>query len=455
MIREVGSDPGASVAPPELAAYVNETFYAPLSSLLAKAELSAKMRSRLDAYRGARDDLRDELQRELTRLRGVAVPDRQRALGALARVQAPRLAALEHTAEELRRDLVDGYYGWFAQRGWQLGDRGSEADTPEEIVAVMRAYAFYKDGLLPAQRGLLREVAAELNETMILGGTTRPDVFFSPELARVRLPDGVPPPLAARIADYQAKKSALKQELYRAVYAQEKASVFQGNTLKARALDQCARLGELETLAEGIRQDLARLPQASPRAAASPLPPVLTHRVAEVLRTRAALQAAAEAQIERLNRPLQSPDASVTLSYAFTARGLVFDLAPARKNRTDPPRESARETERKIEALAAELKPVAEAFNRDFALTSAELNAIREASVEAGLATAQTSDALLSATLRHVFAQQHAESYRDYRTAVFEPGLSPEQRRLLFGSALRDLNLSLPPGESQPTARRR
>ena len=40
--------------------------------------------------------------------------------------------------------------------------------------------------------------------------------------------------------------------------------------------------------------------------------------------------------------------------------------------------------------------------------------------------------------------------YREYRTAVFEPGLSPEQRRLLFAAAVRELRLPLPGGEFQP-----
>ena len=37
--------------------------------------------------------------------------------------------------------------------------------------------------------------------------------------------------------------------------------------------------------------------------------------------------------------------------------------------------------------------------------------------------------------------------YRDYQTAVFQPGLSPEQRRLLFDGALQKLALPLPDGQ--------
>jgi len=40
------------------------------------------------------------------------------------------------------------------------------------------------------------------------------------------------------------------------------------------------------------------------------------------------------------------------------------------------------------------------------------------------------------------------QPYQDYRTAVYQPGLSPEQRRLLFEIALEKLALPLPDGES-------
>ena len=43
--------------------------------------------------------------------------------------------------------------------------------------------------------------------------------------------------------------------------------------------------------------------------------------------------------------------------------------------------------------------------------------------------------------------------YRNYRVAVFQPGLSPEQRRLFFDGVIEELRLPLPPGEPQPTRR--
>ena len=44
----------------------------------------------------------------------------------------------------------------------------------------------------------------------------------------------------------------------------------------------------------------------------------------------------------------------------------------------------------------------------------------------------------------YAFGQQERwERYADYETAVLQPGLSPEQRRLLFGAALTSLDLPL------------
>jgi hypothetical protein len=66
-----------------------------------------------------------------------------------------------------------------------------------------------------------------------------------------------------------------------------------------------------------------------------------------------------------------------------------------------------------------------------------------EADAEAG----RTIEAYLIAMEQ----RQRIEKYHDYELAVLEPGLSPEQRRLLFGSGIVNLDLPLPGGVPQPT----
>jgi hypothetical protein len=57
-------------------------------------------------------------------------------------------------------------------------------------------------------------------------------------------------------------------------------------------------------------------------------------------------------------------------------------------------------------------------------------------------------DAFLTSFLKY---RREAEAYREYDIATLEPGLSPEQRRLLFGGAIALLQLPLPGAEEQPT----
>jgi hypothetical protein len=457
VVRAAPSGSGAPAPPAELSDYVNESFYALLSTRLVKNELSARSRRSVDAFRAARDDLRNELQRELARVRAADAGTRQRALEALARQQAPRLAALEQTAEALRQDLVDTYYGWFAQREWHLGEAGPRGDSPDEVAAVMRANAFFSIGLLPAQRGLLREVSMELaaaGKRAATAAAAQPWLFFSPETARVEFPDDLPEPLATRVAQYQTRKSGLKKQLYDAVYEQETAVFFHANIFKALARDQAAGLAELDQLAEEIRRGLAALPNPVRPAALSPLPPVLTNRVADLLRNRTALQAEAAAKVEEINRQLQPPDALVVLTYRFDDTGLTFEVRPARKNQKNVPRGVQREIERKIEEVSRAVAAVADAYGRDFVPLANEMSALRDDIAHALVAAGNpTPEAALAAAIRYADFEESAGAYRGYRTAVFEPGLSPEQRRLLFGQAVGELHLPLPAGERQPRFR--
>ena len=59
----------------------------------------------------------------------------------------------------------------------------------------------------------------------------------------------------------------------------------------------------------------------------------------------------------------------------------------------------------------------------------------------------------LYGVIRYNVLWKNEAGYLDYRAAVFEPALSREQRRLLFGAALRKLDLPLPDGELQPRRR--
>jgi hypothetical protein len=97
---------------------------------------------------------------------------------------------------------------------------------------------------------------------------------------------------------------------------------------------------------------------------------------------------------------------------------------------------------------------IADDFGRRYAELVNEFEAIRrDATVALGNANAHVVDAALASARRVAALKDSEDAYRDYRTAVFEPGMSPEQRRLLFGGALEKLDLPLPRGELQPVRR--
>jgi hypothetical protein len=116
---------GGRFAPsPELAAYVNEPFYPPLSTRLQQNNLPDKLRQKLAAFHSTKLSLQTELRAELDRLHDTDAPARRATLEVLARRQASRITELETIAEELRAELITGDSDWSAYREWRLGSSG-------------------------------------------------------------------------------------------------------------------------------------------------------------------------------------------------------------------------------------------------------------------------------------------------------------------------------------------
>lgn len=449
-IARAPAQPGRLTAPVQLKSFVNEPFYPQLGSRLYQNNLSEKLAARVDAYRANKASLRHDLTAELERVRDQPAPDRATALTAFAGKQAPALATLETTAEELRRDLYSSDLAWGALRLWKLNDGERRGFSPLEIAQVMRAFAFYQDGLLPAQRQLLREIAIELTmaaESTASATAGQPYLFFPPEPARVLLPDDTPADVAAKVARFETKKSGLKKELYDAAYAQDgqKLGFLRTNGLRAVAEKQAGALKELEDLAEEIRRGLANYAEPAAIAERSPLPARLQDRVASLMSNYSTLQKQAAAQVEAVLEagrflPFQA-------TYRFENDALRFLVVPRGPNLTADART-------KIEELRQQVSAVADDYGRRVADMINEKDAIRaEIGASAGTARAAAVDQLLLTAMRVATARETADIYRDYRIAVFQPGLSPAQRRLLFDGVIEQLDLPLPRGELQPTRR--
>ena len=446
---------GRLAAPPELATYVNEPFYPPLGTRLATKSLSPKIRAQLEQYLTAKRALQNELRAELERVRPFEPAERETALAAFAHRQAAALVALEASAEQLRRDLISSEQAWGALRLWHLGDKEQRGFSPIEIAQVMRAYAYYQNGLLPAQRRLLREISLELlaaGDSADSATTNQPYLFFPPEPARVLLPDDIPASVAAKLALYQTRKSALKKELFDAVYAYDGQSFrfLRGNILKALAERQAARLVELEALAEEIRRELAVMPEPAPIVERTPLPPVLHNRVATLLREVGSAQREASERVEAILAPAR--DLPMQVTYRFEADGLKFLVIPSRIGRgAGPP---APDAPAQIVAVREKIAAVANDYGRRLAEFINERDAIRaEVGQSLNLAKADRVDLALSTAMRVATARETEDVYREYRLVLFQPGLSPEQRRLLFDNVIEKLELPLPRGELQPIIR--
>lgn len=439
---------------PELSAYVGEIFYPSLSTWLAERTLPDKLRVRLTGYRAEKLALQQELRAALDGSLHDDPARRTAGLEALARRQSPRLEALEQSAEQLRTELATSAYDWRALRTWTLNDHNARGDSPNEISSVLRAYAYYQVNLTSPQRRLLREIAAEIalaQEDEAAARAAQPYLFFSPEPARVMLPDDLPAELAAKVAAYQTAKSNLKKELFDTIAKQEGAT-FAFSRNKAIAdlgRRQAAGFAAVERLADEIRGGLARVPaaiQAQPER--SPLPPALTERIGRLLRQRATLQRDTTARLEAIRtRHAEEP---VMIAFSYESEGLRFLVVPRRQGRDGP----SNQIKALISSIEGELAAEAEPYGRSFNELLAAIEAVRQ---ETGRITGRTEpaaiDAVLGAATRVAALRETEDGYREYRLAVFEPGLSPAQRRLLFDAALEKLDLPLPRGELQPTRR--
>jgi hypothetical protein len=440
---------------PQLKSHVGEPFYAPLSAHLHREDLSKKRLQRLDAYTASRTTLLAELRAQLVATRDVDPSTRRQTLTAFAAQQAPRLIAHEAEAEAIRGNLVNGSFfhagaDWNDNRTWALGDDLRYESRADEF-KVFRASAFFTDGLSPAQRRLLRELAIELDDP--LGDPTasvdldapRPVVFFSPETARFERPANLSPEIAARIDAYRDAKSALKSELRAVIYRQDRAyfGFTRTNALRALAAKQAPALTDLETQAEEIRVLLAPLPRPS-RPTSPAVPAELNRRIGVYLREKQDLQ---RTLIDRL-AAIKSDFPTHRVEFIRQGGGYAIEIITNRR--------ASRGEIAKVDALKTQLVTFNAEQTRRLAALASEKDRIQSdltAAVKARLGPADQSldlDLLLK-SLADQFSRQEAwQRYRDYDTALFEPGLSPEQRRLLFADAVVQLDLPLPRGSRDP-----
>jgi hypothetical protein len=239
----------------------------------------------------------------------------------------------------------------------------------------------------------------------------------------------MPPELSPRLDQWVAEKDALRAELAAAVISADRAKFASSRrrTLEQLARTQGPRLAALETRAEEIRRDYAPHFELHRMRRPLTLPP-------EVLAVIEAFERRLARILERLERHTLQATARVHMSYRGNSRS-ELQMLRAKANR---------------EATAE----FHEVNHDELVALNVELENVRTVLVacvgEAALAVEGGAPDAFLTTFMSRYRQDWA--YYEYEVAIFEPGLSPPQRRLLVGGAIRGLDLPLPRGELQPTS---
>lgn len=434
-------DPAMSLAPEAMRTYVSEPFYAPLSTFISPMVVSfqggdgltEKEHDDLRRFRRQREELLVELRDLVTELRHASPAKRLLEHEKLAKKQTPRIAELERVAEDLRH-VTATKSDWSELRQWRLNPGYESSPRAARVIdlQVIRGAAYYADGLLPAQRRLLREIAIEIEETIDdrrrAGSTRRSHLFFQPETSRVPWPRGLPIGLDVKFEMLDELKSALKQELMAAVFRTD-TDLLQGRTFRKLAEAQAERLAQMERMAEDVRRELSSTPEYARAAPPTPLPIAVLERIERFHETDRELGRRTGESLEDAasnGKPL--PSRALEMARSEWVHQWTVRLQQRGRPVSDEDKAAMRAHIAELDAIHDQLQLV---LGRDFS------------NVEGA-----KPDLFLERLVRE---QKKAAAMYEYDIACLEPGLSPEQRRLLFSGAIERMELPLPRAEQQPT----
>ena len=445
---------GGLLPPGGLGDFAGDTLYPALSTRLFSGVLSKSLEARLQAYRTRRNALINALLDHGVMLQDAADDVRERGFRALAEAQAPEIAALEAEADALRSELTRNRLGfddgWSARRRWRLDSFPANRDwmNLEAEFQIVRAAAFYDEGLSPVQRGLLRELALELDVRARkvrgepIDRSESDAMFFSPEGTRLRLPPHLPPAVLEQVARYNAQKNALKQQLRETVRQQENASRGERAAAYARlAEEQWPQISELESRAEELRTHLAASFVPVPPDRPPAIPPWLVGVIESYNEDRdtffGEMREAIKRAVDDIPRWFYDPETKTRVP--------EDEAYPGRRKEAE--RQAAlefqRENAERFAALEQRYRAIRSALET-IASTTPDPKTGRPLNVESLL---RQHTAAMAEFDR--FGRASA-IYTNYRTAMLQRGLSPGQRRLLFNCTLVGLAQPLPFGEVLP-----
>lgn len=201
------------------------------------------------------------------------------------------------------------------------------------------------------------------------------------------------------------------------------------NAVKELAAQQEPRLAQLEDLAEQIRVGLVslKLPDEPDQ---STLPPVLGNQISAYLQAKIDLSRTLRTRLSEVQAILPKD----RIEIVSLNGGYGIEIVATRGKSKDEviKRENVRAQ------LAAFNSEQAQRFQA-LSVQNSKLRAEIKQMSKNGSVEVRSVDQLIS-DFSLAFARQEIwNRYKDYRIAILEPGLCPEQRRLLYGSAIETL----------------
>jgi putative lipoic acid-binding regulatory protein len=278
-----------------------------------------------------------------------------------------------------------------------------------------------------------------------LPADSNPLLPFSPETARIRLPSPMSAEVAELVSAYEREKSVLKQELTDLLFAADDAflSILRTTKLEQLARSQAPRFDQVEILAERIRQALA----ASDFRPTLPRLPSIPPEIETRLDDYSAQQESVSRNVMRTVAHFQDIADIDQVAVRPTDNGR-FEVSISVRRGADQ--------QAQMELIKGKL----EEFNAAHARRMVDLERERLALVNAvkwlitkgeGPEADRDAERLIATYMQAKEQRERLSRYRDYQVATLEPGLSPEQRRLLFSAGLVGLELPLPAATFSPT----
>ena len=282
-------------APPELAAFVGEPFYPQLAYRMVTDDLPTPLRERILAYHDRKFRAQTDLRSRIHNIGEAPSDKRERALAEFAALQREAILGMESEGERLARELFPKPFTVIpAGSPDPLSVMALSIRTPDQVpkdseslhreAKNVRALAYFVEGLPGGVRRLLLESAYDLEneadpgiESSITPAGMRV-LSFSPEPARILVPQTLPASTEAAIEAYISAKTAVKNDLRRALSRlpdeQDKAAFLR--SVCNRLTPQVADCNEK---AEAIRHLLQEAPGRPGPPGPPELPPEIVARI--------------------------------------------------------------------------------------------------------------------------------------------------------------------------------